>query len=207
MRQFIPTKSALKRSKRLLDFSQRGYQLLDRKKTVLLRELMLRMGEARRAAKDLDEAMRVARFALMRANITQGRADVEALSLATPIEGSFELFYSTAMGVELPHLVFKLAEKSPRYGLFRSNLLFDIATDKAMDLRVPLLRYIELEDACRRLARAIHATARRANSIEKIQIPRYSDEVKRIRDALEEKDREEQARVKVLKSHLDREEA
>lgn len=204
MRQFIPSKSALKRSRRLLDFSERGYKLLDRKKTVLLREYVLQSEVAKTAAEELEQAMGDAREALKRANMTQGRADVEALSLAAPVEDSLRLYYTSAMGVELPHILSDLAPKEPRYGLFRSNLLFDVARDKALKLREPLLRYLEAEAACRRLAKAIEATARRANSIEKIQIPRYSGEVKRITDALEEKDREEQARVKVLKKHLNR---
>lgn len=204
MRQFIPTKSALKRSKRLLDFSERGYKLLDRKKTVLMRELVLKTEAAKQAADNLEQAMAEAREALRRANMTQGRADVEALALAEPVETSLALFYSSSMGVEMPYLKADFKPKEPRYGLYRSNLLFDVATERAMALREPLLRYIEAETACRRLAKAIAATTRRANSIEKIQIPRYTVEVKQIREALEEKDREEQARVKVLKNHLDR---
>ena len=205
MRQFVPSKSALKRSRRLLEFSERGYKLLDRKKTVLLREFMAQNERAQKAAAELEQAMAEAREALKRANMTQGRADVEALSLAAPIENSLKLYYTSTMGVELPHILSELTPKEPRYGLFRSNLLFDVAHDKALKLRGPLLRYIEAEAACRRLSRTMQGTARRANSIEKIQIPRYSAEVKSITNVLEEKDREEQARVKVLKKHLNRE--
>lgn len=85
---------------------------------------------AKTAAEELEQAMGDAREALKRANMTQGRADVEALSLAAPVEDSC-VRYTSAMGVELPHVLSDLAPKEPRYGLFRSNLLFDVARDKA----------------------------------------------------------------------------
>ena len=59
----------------------------------------------------------------------------------------------------------------------------------------------EVENSIYRLAKAIKKAQRRANALQNILIPRYSDIVKTITDSLEEKDREEFSRLKVIKSY------
>jgi V/A-type H+-transporting ATPase subunit D len=57
-----------------------------------------------------------------------------------------------------------------------------------------------VENSVYRLANAIRKTQRRANALENIVIPRYQETAKFITDALEEKDREEFSRLKVIKA-------
>ena len=58
----------------------------------------------------------------------------------------------------------------------------------------------EVENSVYRLANAIRKTQRRANALENIVIPRYRETARFITDALEEKDREEFSRLKVIKA-------
>jgi V/A-type H+-transporting ATPase subunit D len=57
----------------------------------------------------------------------------------------------------------------------------------------------EVENSVYKLAVEIKKTQKRANALENIQIPKYQDIVKYIQDALEEKDREDFFRLKVVK--------
>ena len=57
----------------------------------------------------------------------------------------------------------------------------------------------EVENSVYRLADAIKKTQKRANALKNIMIPRFESTVKYITDALEEKDREEFSRLKVIK--------
>ena len=57
----------------------------------------------------------------------------------------------------------------------------------------------ELENSVYRLANAIKKTQRRANALKNIIIPRFESTVKFISDSLEEKEREEFSRMKVIK--------
>lgn len=56
-----------------------------------------------------------------------------------------------------------------------------------------------MENSVYRLADAIKKTQKRANALKNIMIPRFEATVKGITDALEEKDREEFSRLKVIK--------
>ena len=58
----------------------------------------------------------------------------------------------------------------------------------------------EVENSVYRLADAIKKTQKRANALKNIMIPRFEETVKFITDALDEKDREEFSRLKVIKS-------
>ena len=58
----------------------------------------------------------------------------------------------------------------------------------------------EVENSIYRLSVAIRKTQRRANALQNIIIPRNERIVKFISDSLEEKDREEFSRMKVIKA-------
>ena len=58
----------------------------------------------------------------------------------------------------------------------------------------------EVENSIYRLSVAIKKTQRRANALQNIIIPRNERIVKFITDSLEEKDREEFSRMKVIKA-------
>ena len=57
----------------------------------------------------------------------------------------------------------------------------------------------EIENSVYRLADSIKKTQKRANALKNIMIPSFEETVKFITDALDEKDREEFSRLKVIK--------
>ncbi|MEE1492914.1 MAG: V-type ATP synthase subunit D, partial [Massilioclostridium sp.] len=73
-----------------------------------------------------------------------------------------------------------------------------ICFEKAKQFTVVLA---EVENSVYRLANAIKKTQRRANALKNIIIPQFEDTVKFITDALEEKEREEFSRLKVIKKN------
>jgi V/A-type H+-transporting ATPase subunit D len=58
----------------------------------------------------------------------------------------------------------------------------------------------EVENSAYRLADSIKKTQKRANALKNINIPKYEHLVSDIQNALEEKEREEFTRLKVIKS-------
>ena len=60
-------------------------------------------------------------------------------------------------------------------------------------------RLAEVETSIYRLAQAIKKTQKRANALQNIVIPGFDETIRFITDALEEKEREEFVRLKVIK--------
>ena len=61
------------------------------------------------------------------------------------------------------------------------------------------VNFTEIENSVYRLADSIKKTQKRANALKNIMIPKFEETVKFISDALDEKDREEFSRLKVIK--------
>ena len=103
------------------------------------------------------------------------------------------------MGTEIPHVKYTPGSKTPTYSFSTTRESIDIATEafrKVKDLTVKLSM---VENAAYRLASNIKKTQKRANALQNITIPMYTQLVYNITNALEEKEREEFTRLKVIK--------
>ena len=193
-----PTKGNLMATKKSLDLARVGYDLMDRKRNILIRELMALIDKAKEIQSGIDEAFAAAYRALEKANITLGFCD--EISKMTPIDNGVTLDYRSIMGVEIPILNIKKTQRRVlRYGLGNTNDKLDEAVylfTRAKELTVELA---EIENSVYRLTVAIKKTQKRSNALKNIMIPRFEDEIKSISDALDEKDREEFSRLKVIK--------
>ena len=105
------------------------------------------------------------------------------------------------MGVEIPIVTID-KDENPQlyYGLDSTNATFDEAYMCFKEVKELTADLAEVENSVYRLADAIKKTQKRANALKNIMIPRFEETVKFITDALEEKDREEFSRLKVIKT-------
>lgn len=196
--QAVPTKGNLMNSKKSLELSRLGYELLDKKRNILIREMMSLIDHVKSIQGRIDKAYEEAYLALETANVTMGFC--EEISRSIPEEDSLTLSYRSVMGVEIP--IVSIEEKDGldlQYGLYTTNSILDDAQQKFMEVKYLTAHLVEIENSVYRLAMAISTTQKRANALKNIMIPRFESTVKYITDALDEKDREEFSRLKVIK--------
>lgn len=198
MAQTVPTKGNLIAVKKSLSLALVGYDLMDKKRNILVRELMALIDRSKEIQSTIDEAFASAYRALERANITLGFCD--EISKTIPLDHSVKLDSRSIMGVEIPILSIEHPDhRDLRYGLGNTNARLDEAValfTRAKELTVELA---QVENSVYRLTVAIKKTQKRANALKNIMIPRFEEDVKFITDALDEKDREEFSRLKVIK--------
>lgn len=196
--QIFPTKGNLIKVKRSLKQAVLGYELMDRKRSILVREMVALTDEARELRSSIDSTFSEAYSALRGANITLGV--VALLADAVPLENSLSLSSRSVMGVELPKVTADITPPAePSYPMIETNSDFDrafICFNKVKELTV---RLAELENSVYRLAIAIKKTQKRRNALKNIMIPRFQQQVRFISNAIEEKEREEFSRQKVIK--------
>ena len=197
--QAVPTKGNLMNFKKSLALAKNGYELLDRKRNILIREMMTLIEHANAIQEKIDGAYEEAYIALQTANISNGFC--EDISNAVPIENGLKLDSRSVMGVEIPILTMDENENYNylHYGTRTTNSAVDkvyILFTRVKELTVELA---EIENSVYRLAVSIKKTQKRANALKNIMIPRFEETVKFITDALDEKDREEFSRLKVIK--------
>ena len=110
------------------------------------------------------------------------------------------------MGVEIPIVKIEEPERNKMYfGFNTTNTALDNAFQKFTEVKVLTTELAEIENSVYRLADSIKKTQKRANALKNIMIPRFEETVKFITDALDEKDREEFSRMKVIKAKKQRE--
>ena len=195
----FPTKGNLILAKNSLALAKQGYVLMDKKRNILIRELMDLIDEARDIQDEIDSTFTYAYQCLQRANIEHGINLVSQLAYTVPIENSIVIQTRSIMGTEIPHVKYTPANVMPTYSFSTTRESIDLATkafQKVKDLTVKLSMG---ENAAYRLATNIKKTQKRANALQNITIPMYTNLVYTISNALEEKEREEFTRLKVIK--------
>jgi V/A-type H+-transporting ATPase subunit D len=194
-----PTKANLMSAKSTLEVSKKGYELLDQKRNVLIREMMGLVDSAKEIQSKINSTFEEAYEALKMANITMGVAAVEAISHSVSTDDEVEILFKSVMGVEIPKIKYEKQEALPVYSFYQTNASMDVAFKKFHEIKYLVLQLAEVENSVYKLAIEIKKTQKRANALDNIQIPKYTEIVKFIQDSLDEKDREDFFRLKVVK--------
>ncbi len=202
--KIVPTKANLIKAKTSLQFSKKGFELLDRKRTVLIREMMTLIEKAKKIQMKITNTFEDAYEALQHVNITMGINNVEEIAISILKEQEYNILFKSVMGVEIPNVRYSAKKINTQYGFYRSNPALDIAVIKFIEVKYLILELAEVENSVFKLAMEIKKTQKRANALEKIQIPKYSGQIKYISETLEEKEREDFFRLKKIKNISDR---
>ena len=182
----FPTKGNLILAKNSLALAVQGYGLMDKKRNILLKEL--------------DSTFTSAYRALQKANIELGVRFVEEIADSIPTEDSIRVKARSIMGTEIPLVEYTPREKErPPYSFYSTSDSLDEACLAFERVKELTARLATVETSAYRLAESIKKTQKRANALKNITIPSYQALVTEITNALEEKDREEFTRLKVIK--------
>ena len=197
--QVFPTKSNLISTRKSLDLAKLGYDLLDRKRNILVREMMLMIDKANEVQNRIDSTYTKAYASLQRANVTLGMCS--SFAQAVPVDQSLAVDFRSVMGVELPMVSIGETKEDIYYGLHSTNSMLDDAYRCFDEVKHLTAELAEIEK--RRLPplrRRSKKTQKRANALHNIMIPQFEATIKFITEALEEKEREDFSRLKVIKS-------
>lgn len=196
----FPTKGNLILAKNSLALASQGYELMDKKRNILIRELMALIDQAKDIQSEIDVTFQTAYKCLQKANIELGISYVQEAGESIPVEGSIEIKARSIMGTEIPLVRFhKVEGEPPSYAFYSTKESLDQARAAFERVKELTIRLSMVENSAYRLAASIKKTQKRANALKNITIPSYSSLVRNITNSLEEKDREEFTRLKVIK--------
>ncbi len=190
--------------------AEQGRELLQQKRTALMREF-LRVADRVMAGSDaLQQAATDARRALARAEAVAGTEAVRSAAMATRGELALEVQAANVMGVSVPVIEQKRVARSALgrgYSLSGTSVTIDEAA-AAFEAEVDsVIQLAESELRLTRLAAEIQRTSRRVNALEHVLIPRLIAERDYIQMALDERERADHFRLKRVKQTLERKSA
>lgn len=196
----FPTKGNLMKAKNTLVLSKQGYDLLDKKRNVLIREIIELNEQATEIQDKIDRVFAEAYASLQNANIELGISTVESISHGVPEENSVDIKIRSIMGVEIPRVTYdNITKDEPVFAFSSTSMSLDMALEKFNTVKDLIVELSMVENAAYRLAINIKKTQKRANALKNVTIPKYESLTKQIQETLEERERDEFTRLKVIK--------
>lgn len=199
-----PTRSNLIRVRKDLQFAREGYAILDRKREVLTTELIRLAHDATLLQDEMRRLQTEAYRNLEKAQLTMGREHVEWAALAAHKTVDVQLKYHGIMGVAVPVIEASGGPPEMLYSLGDTSATLDEASASFRKVLALVPELSRLVTAVFRLANELRKTQRRVNALQHIFIPEYEETVAFIVSTLEEREREETFRLKLLKNRTER---
>ena len=185
----FPTKGNLIAAKNSLKLATMGYGLMDKKRNILIRELMGLIDEAKGIQSEID--------AVFTAEL--GINYVQEIGMSMPVDDGVGIKARSIMGTEIPLVRHEQGPMKVAYGFNNTSESLDIARQHFERVKELTIKLSMVENSAYRLANSIKKTQKRANALKNITIPHYEALSRTISNALEEKEREEFTRLKVIK--------
>lgn len=201
MNEYLPTKTNLMKLQDSIKLSKQGQELLERKRMILVKEKEKYQEKAKALREEVNILFNEAYTLLQEANLDMGMEEIELISRYIQVENSIDIKYKIVMGVEIPSIVWQEKEKNElvNYDFYTTTISFDKTVLKFNEVKYKLFILTELENTIKRLDIGIQKVQTRSNALQNVVIPEQAQNEKKIQSALEEKEREEFARLKVIK--------
>jgi V/A-type H+-transporting ATPase subunit D len=187
--------------------AREGRELLEQKRTALLKEFLRIADVVMEHVDALQQAAADAGQALARAEAVAGPEALHSAALASRAELPLEVTSVNVMGVNVPHIEQKRVSRSMLgrgYSIVGTSITID-ETSMAFETEVDaILQLAESELRFNRLAAEIQRTSRRLNALDHLLIPRLEAERDFIQIALDERERADHFRLKLVKRILER---
>ncbi|MDD5936408.1 MAG: V-type ATP synthase subunit D [Clostridiales bacterium] len=201
----FPTKGNYILAKNALALAQQGYELMDKKRNILIHELLDLINSSKNIQEELNSTFNEAYQALEKANVEMGIQHVEEFAQAVPLEKSVHIKMRSIMGTEIPLVTYDANQQNvPSYAFYDTRVSLDEACNKFNKVKALTMQLATIDNSAYHLAINIKKTQMRANALKNITIPNYLKLTKSIAESLEQKDLEEFTRLKVIKKRTER---
>ena len=199
------TKIELLKYKRSSQVASMVQKILDDKRKVLLKNIEEMIVEANKARGGIWEPLQDVYKSVNDAYLSLGTATVDSVAQSTPAVMEVDTKVKRIVDVTIPILnVTEKDTKSMPYGFADTNASIDRAAKQIKVLLPKICKAAEYENSIFALAKALEKTQKLLNALENVIIPQYRLRIKFILATLEEREREEFARLKKVKAVMEK---
>ena len=199
------TKIELFKYKRSSQVATMVQGILDDKRKVLLKNIEEMIAEAQKTRGGIWEPLQDIYKSVNESYLSLGVATVDSVAQSTPGVMEVESDVKRVVDVTIPVLsVTEKDTKSIPYGFADTNASIDRGAKLIKDLLPKICKAAEYENSIFSLAKALEKTQKLLNALENVIIPQYRQRVRFILATLEEREREEFARLKKVKASMEK---
>ncbi len=194
-----PTKANLIAAKDQLNLLNTGLDILDKSRKALIGAHDSKIKQRDELNDEVNETIARVSKNFKKAMVTMGEAKLNDIASLLPVDNSIKLKESEFMQTKVYDIDFTPQKLSLSYSFYETNETFDQAVLSFNELKSKILKLAELDTTINNLDRQIKKTSKKVNSLEKVQIPKLEDRIKEISSLIEEKEREEFSKTKMVK--------
>ena len=199
------TKIELLKFKRSSQVASMVRKILDDKRKVLLKNIEEMITEASKARGGIWEPLQDVYTSVNEAYLTLGTNTVDSVAQSAPAVMEVDMKIRRVVDVKIPALtVTEKDTKSMPYGFADTNSSIDRASKQIKAMLPKICKAAEYENSIFSLAKALEKTQKLLNALENVIIPQYQSKIKFILATLEEREREEFARLKKVKAAIEK---
>ena len=201
-----PTRNELLSIKQRSKLAIKGHALLKEKRDALIKEFFDILNRVQGIRENAVQSLNEANDALTEAQIAMGDLAVKKASLSVKESIDVDIPLRSIMGVSVPVTDIRMEKRSMvdrGYGFTDTTIQLDEAAKKFEESVKYLIELGEVEKTIYLLADEIESTKRRVNSLEHIMIPRFENTVRYIDMRLQEMERENFVRLKMIQSVIE----
>ena len=198
--KFAPTKANLMKAKNQLSLIRGGYDILDKKRKALIGQYNAKINQRNELSKLVNAYIKNVKKNIKKAIVTTGEDRLKSIALSVPLDESISLKEKKFMQTKIFEIDFGAKKLDLSYSLNLTNSLFDEALLSLNDLKEKVYKLAELDTTIKNLDTEIKKTSKKVNSLEKVQIPNYETIIKSISGQIEEREREEFSKTKIIKN-------
>lgn len=202
-----PTRMELLSLKNRTKLAVKGHGLLKEKRDALIKEFFDILDRVKGVREAAERSLKEANEALLEAQIAMGDLAVRKASLSVKESIDVDIKSRSVMGVSVHVTNVKMEERSiidRGYSFSDTTIQLDEAAKKFEESIKFLIELGEVEKTIFLLAEEIEATKRRVNALEHIMIPRFENTEKYIDMRLQEMERENFVRLKMIRSTIEK---
>ncbi len=193
------TRMDLMKTKNRMRLATKGHKLLKEKRDALITEFFKVVDKAKGIRSELSETLAHGRVNLVKAKALMGSPEIQSVAESTPQAKEIEFSFQNIMGVKIPQIVKGEEIEELKYTLIFMTPKLEEAMNNFSSASKQLMRLIESEETVRRVGNEIKKVKRRTNALEYILIPNLDFTRKYIEFRLQEIERENFFRLKVIK--------
>lgn len=198
--KFAPTKANLMKAKNQLSLIKEGYDILDKKRKALIGQYNAKINQRNELNKVVNSYIKDVKKNIKKAIVTTGEDRLKSIALSVPLDESITLKEKKFMQTKIFEINFDEKKLDLSYSLNLTSSLFDEALLSLNDLKEKVYKLAELDTTIKNLDTEIKKTSKKVNSLEKVQIPNYEAIIKSISSQIEEREREEFSKTKIIKN-------
>lgn len=197
-----PTRMNLITLKRRIVVARKGYDILKRKREVLVIEFLKLLKQSKESRNVLNDLIQQSYKTVTTASTYVGNFELEDVALHMKPAEPVKIRIKNIMGVRIPEISRSQVVPTMNYSILPSSLAVDDINDTFTRATDSIIAVAQMEQGLKRLVIEIDKTKRRVNALDYRVIPGMTKQSRYIRMRLEEMDRDTFSALKHVKKKL-----